>query len=1614
MDKETAIVVTAAILILLAASLFAYHYYTTQRISGSPTTLESTSTVSAVTSGCFEIPANPTKPQVEAFIGLALNGSPCAIAALKMYQSSNILADYNIILNVTALQKNETKNSNSSNAIYHCPLFLTNPSENDILFYINDTKAGGIAGTCALSALQQYNSSGILSDYGIKLNFSTLKSAVTLSQAALQIQTASLTVHENVTVNSTKLINSYNKVANYYALQNGMLESNNIVENVISQNWAGYVTTSSSDSLVAVLGSWLVQPVQLTTPVAYSSQWVGIGGYSTDNIVQTGTGSDSSAPSYYAWYELYPLEDAITLQANINAGDDMLAFVYLVPGTTTQWNVTISDLSQNWIATGVLTYNVPEASAEWVEERPGICSPSCGLSNLSSFGTAYFGQDSTIIPSTEYACDAVLGCNELGGFPETVVSMANGGAILAQPSGVSSDGTSFNVIRLNVSSASSGGSLTASISMVGSIAKADQGQAVTLLANAVGGAPPYTFNIIIANSVSNSIVASSGNIVGNYAPYPFTTNSLLGSFRANVLVTDSGSHNSVSSSYSSTFAIYNAPSAKSLTSNILNPSANMPFKYNVLISNGIGPFTVDLVSLSNSTIMNVVTLQTNGIATFAPISIPQNGIYRFQPLVTDLGTTVSFAFNGPVSNIIIGGGPVLLASSITANGIAKIDQGEPITFYGSLSGGVPPYQYTFIVSNTQNVIASSTTTNTFWLFNAVPSYTFSTNSLTQTGALRANVVITDSNTPTSTTTNSAYYQFSVNSVPSVSLSVSNSVLDLPQTTTFSLTVNNGIGPFTVNFVYSNGIVADSVNNIASAGTVQYTFSPFPSGTYVFNVITTDTGTTVPYAFNTIQVVITASNALYKPSLVAASPTININQVQVITANLVGSFTPQGDVIVQYSNGLLAVYNASASTNAARGNALLTAAARLSNGASIYLKAETYNMTPGQIDESLGGTGGVNIYGAGKYNTIIESNVPSSSGAIIQLGTNSVTADLSIVASANIPSVAGGVYQFPWGGTPYPNATLRNVYISGGSDGVYIAAGTANSPDHIENVTANTLFDSLNGMASQQLIIYDSLFTSVYDPVWGTLTARGMVDEEGGGNDIISVNTIARASNTVGDYGVEILNGNASIYGGSYSSAKFGPHPGNDLYVLPDTIYINATTTFNSLKTAGSISNTLSKYGPYSYNRSPLPIPTEPSSGSSPYVYNILVYNATGQLVYNYISPYISPSYNSVSFLQNSLWGTGSFTVNVIVTDGATTNEIAENTTTYTADPSTSTTTTIGGGGGGGGGGFGGGGGSALPTVTLNGSCYTIANLTAENQETEGFNGTSLNLVVNFIGPTDAGVSVNGTAYTILPHVSYDLRPGSARYTVDLLNVSWLPVEHTIALNLCGPMAARSATPSNGSSNGSSSNAISTIVPLKVWPGNLTITAPHNSGSPTVSITAPLVSALPSAPPGNYPYLDTAINITVNSIKPTAASISVTLGYNCSYGPSGIAPFIEANGSWSPISQYSVNSIGCTVTFGIPIDPVVALFSSSNEPVQSSIQKSGISTSTRSTSTVPALSSTTILQTPRIFNQSNEAELAVGIGIVAIAVIAVLLLLKLNGAKKPGGEKQQKNSADPPR
>lgn len=210
-----------------------------------------------------------------------------------------------------------------------------------------------------------------------------------------------------------------------------------------STNWSGYAVTGTA--FTTAVASWIVPGASCTSGHQYAAFWVGLDGYSSNTVEQTGTDSDCDGknPSYYAWYEFYPNPSYEITGMTITPGDRMEAEVVY---SNSEFTVTIKDLTTGKaFKKSSAVSGASRSSAEWIAEAP-CCTTLGGILPLADFGTVLFGKDSTAVPKTNVAVDSTT-AGVIGAYGTAVeaITMASKNAVEAVPSALSSDGSSFSV-----------------------------------------------------------------------------------------------------------------------------------------------------------------------------------------------------------------------------------------------------------------------------------------------------------------------------------------------------------------------------------------------------------------------------------------------------------------------------------------------------------------------------------------------------------------------------------------------------------------------------------------------------------------------------------------------------------------------------------------------------------------------------------------------------------------------------------------------------------------------------------------------------------------------------------------------------------------------------------------------------------------------------------------------------------------------------------------------------------------------------------------------------------------------------------------------------------------
>ena len=207
-------------------------------------------------------------------------------------------------------------------------------------------------------------------------------------------------------------------------------------------NWSGYAAYDSIFSHVK--GDWTVPSVNCSSmkgqQLAITTAFVGIDGYNSNTVEQSGTDSDciGKNASYVAWYEFYP-QRAFFLDQNtypVSPGNQMHAEATVSGGqvTLTLQN-TSSGSNRPWTyspAPSIPSSGLQLSSAEWIVESPASkLAPFISVPFSNAGARSGGGSDQ---PISAFTNDAI-----------TMVSK-NGRTIRTHPSPASGATTSFSVI----------------------------------------------------------------------------------------------------------------------------------------------------------------------------------------------------------------------------------------------------------------------------------------------------------------------------------------------------------------------------------------------------------------------------------------------------------------------------------------------------------------------------------------------------------------------------------------------------------------------------------------------------------------------------------------------------------------------------------------------------------------------------------------------------------------------------------------------------------------------------------------------------------------------------------------------------------------------------------------------------------------------------------------------------------------------------------------------------------------------------------------------------------------------------------------------------------------
>ena len=192
--------------------------------------------------------------------------------------------------------------------------------------------------------------------------------------------------------------------------------------NINGYNWGGYAATGSG--FTSVSAAWTEANATCNSTDDLYAPWVGIDGYGSSTVEQTGVATDCSSGRavHQAWYEMYPANPVYLSRSSypVSAGDHISASVTYAGSS--RYTLKLTDSTRGWTYTTTKSLSAQRTSAEVIIESPTGAYPNFGTLNFTS---------------------ATVNGSSLGSYGPVALDPSNG-AYEARTSALGSSGTSFS------------------------------------------------------------------------------------------------------------------------------------------------------------------------------------------------------------------------------------------------------------------------------------------------------------------------------------------------------------------------------------------------------------------------------------------------------------------------------------------------------------------------------------------------------------------------------------------------------------------------------------------------------------------------------------------------------------------------------------------------------------------------------------------------------------------------------------------------------------------------------------------------------------------------------------------------------------------------------------------------------------------------------------------------------------------------------------------------------------------------------------------------------------------------------------------------------------------
>lgn len=197
--------------------------------------------------------------------------------------------------------------------------------------------------------------------------------------------------------------------------------------NTNGYNWGGYAATGSGFTSVAA--TWTEPSATCSSTNDLYAPWVGIDGYGSSTVEQTGVATDcsSGSPVDQAWYEMYPANPVYLSSSSypVSAWNSISASVTYAGSN--KYTLKLVNNTRGWTYTTSKTLSASRTSAEVIIESPTGSYPK--------FGTLSF-------------TNATINGSALSAYSPVALDPSNG-PYEAKTSALGSGGTSFTETYLH-------------------------------------------------------------------------------------------------------------------------------------------------------------------------------------------------------------------------------------------------------------------------------------------------------------------------------------------------------------------------------------------------------------------------------------------------------------------------------------------------------------------------------------------------------------------------------------------------------------------------------------------------------------------------------------------------------------------------------------------------------------------------------------------------------------------------------------------------------------------------------------------------------------------------------------------------------------------------------------------------------------------------------------------------------------------------------------------------------------------------------------------------------------------------------------------------------------